>query len=431
MLDVATLLDPSTELVSGTQVIAPSADRDPFWRASAILACHHNRVDELAKDNAGVVQCSTGACADTRTDAMVRTAGETVERTALHGPPDEIATVAEVGDRAPRLWTAEASYADDPGSRILGWYRARRLVDGREHLVPAGLVEFPGSPSDYRNFDPGPSGAAAGQGYDDALRRALLEVIERDAVIVAWARQQHLHAIDLDDVLAGDPCDREWKALCGLVTTLRTSGLDPVAAWVPSTITGVMTAVGGVRAPHGQPRLLSLGVKTATHPGRAICGAIRESFQLLGGLRLMTNVAEPPAGAVVEEADRMRWLASPEGTAALEDWIDSECGGGCEPPTIPASASDIDGMTEPLLVRLLDDGLDPYIVDLTTRLPTRVQQMGWSVVKVIPVGYQPLRIDESRTFGWAHARLRSVETRTGVPARLPPGELHPLPHPLP
>ena len=430
MLDVATLLDPSTALVSGTQLIAPSADADPFWRSSAILACQHNQSDDLTKDTSGMVQCSTGACAETRTDAVVRTAGEAVERMALHGPPDEFATAPEMGDRAPKLWTAEAPYSGDPGTRSLGWYRARRIVDGCEYMVPAGLVEFPGMPDDGVDFDPGPSGAAAGQGYDDALRRALLEVIERDSVIVSWARQQHLEPFDLGDVLAVGSQDREWDALRRLVTKLRSTGLDPVASWVPSTIDGVVTAVGGVRTTAGQPQLLSLGVKTATHAGRALCGAIQESFQLLGGLRLMTN--DPaPHDVVVEEADRMRWLASPEGVAALEAWIAPARADTRQRAIVADGATDIDGMTEPLLDRVLDDGLDPYVVDLTTRLPSRVQQMGWSVVKVIPVGYQPLRIDESRTFGWVHARLQSLEERTGIPARIPPGEIHPLPHPLP
>ena len=80
---------------------------------------------------------------------------------------------------------------------------------------------------------------------------------------------------------------------------------------------------------------------------------------------------------------------------------------------------------------LIADGLDPYLVDLTYHLPELARRQGWSVLKVVPVGYQPLRIDERTSFGWNSHRLGSVQDRTGVPTRLPLHQLSPLPHPLP
>lgn len=435
MLDIATLLDPATGLVSDVQLTAPSREVEPFWRASATLACQHNQADQdPGGDTVTLVRCSTGACAITRADAVIRTAGEAVERMALHGPADDVATVAEMGDRALAFWTEEVPLADHPGARQLSWYTAHRIIDGRDYHVPAGLVEFPGSTADLADFDHGPSGAAAGLGYDDALRRALLEIVERDAVIVAWARQQYLLPVDLGRRTADHVRDPEWDTLQRVVAAVGRTGLEPVFAWVPSADGSVVTAVGGVRTTGGPPQLLSVGVKSATHPGRALVGAIQESFQLLGGLRLMRDTTTAPTvaiGMVTEEADRMRWLASRAGVDALESWLATDCTAVAGPQPDLGAASDIDGSASSLLDRLLADGLDPYVVDLSSRLPPRVQDLGWSVVKVIPVGYQPLRIDESRTFGWSHPRLRSLESRTGVPARLPPGEISRLPHPLP
>ena len=60
--------------------------------------------------------------------------------------------------------------------------------------------------------------------------------------------------------------------------------------------------------------------------------------------------------------------------------------------------------------------------------------MGWAAVKVIPVGYQHLRIDERMPHSWNVPRLASATERTGVPARAPwpraTDEPH-RPHPLP
>ena len=128
---------------------------------------------------------------------------------------------------------------------------------------------------------------------------------------------------------------------------------------------------------------------------------------------------------VITESDRIRFLASASGIRAVESWLSDPV----------ASSYPSDGgqelSTDDIVSTLIADGLDPYVVDLTDRLPERVRQLGWSVVKVLPVGYQPLRIDERTSFGWSRHRLRSVQDRTGVPARLPIDELSNLPHPLP
>jgi ribosomal protein S12 methylthiotransferase accessory factor len=85
--------------------------------------------------------------------------------------------------------------------------------------------------------------------------------------------------------------------------------------------------------------------------------------------------------------------------------------------------------TEELVRAMVADGADPLIVDLTHRLPLGVRKSGWAAVKAVPVGYQQLRIDDTRTDTWNTARLASAETRTGLTAGPAPTGVRP--HPLP
>ncbi|MFF4228970.1 hypothetical protein [Streptomyces sp. NPDC001820] len=79
---------------------------------------------------------------------------------------------------------------------------------------------------------------------------------------------------------------------------------------------------------------------------------------------------------------------------------------------------------------LLVDGADPLAIDLTGRLPVALREMGWAAVKVVPVGYQQLRMTESYGFSWNTERLRTAESRAGLAADGRPA-YRDRPHPLP
>ena len=426
MLDVASLLAPSAGLITDIQVVPPREDY-PIWRMALGLACEHADLPEAAAEAADpdhLTVCSAGACSTTRTRAVVRAVGEAIERLALHGSGSVLASAAELGEKALRYWIPGADLGAFPGDRIMSWYPATRLADGTQWWVPAGLVVYPGSPQDRAGFDVGPSGAAAGQSYRSALHAALLETVERDAVIVAWARQQHLLSVDVDGALATAGTDPEWGELHRTLDVVRRAGLEPVFARIPLGPEQLICVVGGVAGSGRHHRLLSLGAKVSTHPATALYGALHESFQLYPALQHFESPAEYN-GVVETETDRIRFLASGSGIKALESWLSDPATS--HYPTGPGPRLS----TDDLVTTLIADGLDPYVVDLTDHLPEQVRRQGWSVVKVIPVGYQPLRIDEGSTFGWNRHRLRTVNERTGIPARLPADEIAHLPHPLP
>lgn len=424
MLDVAHVLDPRTGIVTAHNVLPLRVGRHRVWSVGAQLECEHKPADG---EQVALPTCQTGACSLSRTGAVIRTAGESVERAALHGGPHELSTYADAGDSALAFFGPELSLGADPGDRVLRWYRGRRIRDDRDVLVPAGLVDYPAHRDDRVGFDPGPSGAASGVSYAAALKSALLETLERDAVIVTWARQARLRRLDIDALLSAAPEDPPWSLLASMVSVARDAGLVPVFAEVPTAVPSAICVVGGMRAPVDGREVLCLGAKASDHVGRALLGAFEESFQLYFGLAGHDDLRphdESIPSLVTGDAERVRFLTSIEGVGSLHDWL-------AEPrePLERALAEEVD--VDRLLAEMMLDGLDPVVVDLTGRLPDQLRRRGWSVVKVVPVGYQPLRIDERHRFGWSHRRLATLDERIGGRARIPPGRMSHLPHPLP
>jgi ribosomal protein S12 methylthiotransferase accessory factor len=418
--DLAALLHPSAGLVRAHGIEPPSGSNARMWRMTARLACGH--ADDAGDDL--LLTCVTGACSPTRAEVMVRTLGEAVERLALHPAPGLVARPGDlpgprVDHRAPG-----AELGAETGDEPLTWHRARHLASGADVWVPAGLVSYP-APAETPRFDPGPSGAAAHLDRDRALRGALLETVERDALITAWACRLQLRAVPVDELVRRVPDDPGWRRVADLLDRVRGAGLDPVLAEVPHSVPGVHCVVGGVRFETAEGPGLCLGTKTTPVPALAVAGALEESLQLLPALTdLRARPGRPVPEPVTGENDRLAFLATPWGVDALEEWLADPA-----PATMPLEATDLD--TADLVALTRADGLDPVLLDLTDRLPAAVRRHGWTVVKVVPVGYQPLRIDERTAYGWNHHRLASAPRRTGARSRLSGAPPSSLPHPLP
>ncbi|WP_278259909.1 YcaO-like family protein [Nocardioides convexus] len=127
-------------------------------------------------------------------------------------------------------------------------YAGTRVRDGARLLVPAGLVDYPAE-SEGPAFDPGPSGTASGIGHERALRSALLETIERDAVIVSWTRRRRTRAVDVDGLLAGGAPDASWRRVADLLALVRRGGMEPVLA--ESAAVGARAGLRGGRGAGG------------------------------------------------------------------------------------------------------------------------------------------------------------------------------------
>ncbi|MBF4461834.1 MULTISPECIES: YcaO-like family protein [unclassified Rathayibacter] len=369
MPDSVRTLDPLTGIAEAVSVLPPRSET-PLWQV----------VVQLKRPTAPTVAGSlglVGASDLTRRGAMRRAAGEAVERFALLPRPDETG--------APRATS---------GLELL--YDAERPLDVAGEATP--------------------SGAAAGGSHAEAAHAAVLELVERDALLVAWGRQLALARID------PSPCPAVARAVHRLAGAMEAAGGSLVTADLACEVPGVTVVVAV--ALEGPTGAVAVGAKASCDRGSAVLGAAQEAMQALHlarSLRAAGRADAPPE--IRTEEDRARFWASDAGVPALRTWVDSfrpPVDGPPPPAADPAELGDL----------LARRGTPVRVVDLTCRLPAPARELGWHAVKAVAPALQPLRIDETRSTTWRAARLDSAEIRTRCPSALAAGEVFDVPHPL-
>lgn len=425
MPDLARALDTRVGLVSAAAVLPPCPPAELLWRSVIRLAvpdADHPSGETLSTTVAG-------AYGPSRHNALLRGVGEAVERFALfdvHGRLDG-AVEGSWADAPHALpWDETAGlYAPEARTVELTWYPARRLRDGALVHVPAELVDYPTSSVHAHLFEPSPSGAASGIGCHAALRSALCEVVERDAFLVAWQRRLRLRRVDLDAVCRAADArgDRRGVTLRDLLATAQDHGASITAVDLPTGIDGVVCTAAFLVHDQVEPPLAAVGCNATDDVTWSILGAVTESLHLRSALM----AARPdggfePVALPRTDDERFNRLGSTAGIADIVDWMDVFDGD--DPPPEPQDVS-----LDELVDGVLANGGDPLAVEVTERLPESLRTQGWAVVKVVPVGYQALRMDETRAWSWNLPRLASAVERTGRQAADDDGRIRP--HPLP
>jgi ribosomal protein S12 methylthiotransferase accessory factor len=112
--------------------------------------------------------------------AKVRCLGEIAETVAQFASPEDLETLPAGSG----LNTSERAALDHLSGETSGpWLVATRLIDGHRMAVPANLCLRPSAGSGIQVTS---LGCAAGETWQDAVRSALFELIERDAVALWW-----------------------------------------------------------------------------------------------------------------------------------------------------------------------------------------------------------------------------------------------------
>lgn len=406
MFDLIKTLDPANGLARGWHMRPPSTN-SPMWSVAVDVGGLEARGADLGDYPLHLV----GAYGTSRADTLARAAGEAVERFSLfprdQGPCTVTATAAALGSAA--LDFAAAGLGDPVAADAsLRWYSGTWLHSGAPVWVPAGLVDYP---ADTTWFDPSPSGAASGPDFEFAVRGALLELIERDAVGVAWAADAFLAEIDVEAEITLAPPSPEWRRLTTLYRKACDTGLRPRLVRLP-----VLPGLHCVLAATAGSDLAACGAKAHEEWDRALLIALQEALQvheMLTVLRGQWGHAEP-SGVVRDDIDRARLWLTPRAVAELARRLRDL------PLAPPGSSSSRRHSATELVAAVRADGGEPLVVDLTPRLPAPHQAMGWRAVKVVVPGYQPLRMDERHEFGWRHDRIAAAGT----------GPVPSFPHPL-
>ncbi|MFJ9681129.1 TOMM precursor leader peptide-binding protein [Streptomyces sp. NPDC101194] len=333
---------------------------------------------------------------------------------------------------------APETYANDPmvspfdPDRPIPWVWGHSLRDDRPVLVPARLAHYSaGVEADNFVFECS-NGCATGGSLEEAILFGLLEIIERDAFLLAWYGRAPLTAIDLGSCRS--PAVRtmaDRAALHGYEVHAFDTRMDlPVP---------VVTALA-VRGDGGYGTL-SFAAAAGFDPESTIESALSEVLTYIPHLPYQVAERHGELTAMAQDFTRVRQLkdhAQLYGLPAMAEHAKEYL----DPVSVRPSA-DVFGDWEPLRPRtgdLLDDlnllrdriaavGHDVIVVDQTT---PEQRRMGLHTVATLVPGFLPLDFGWTRQRALLMPRLRTAPRVAGRRADdLPESAVKRVPHPFP
>jgi ribosomal protein S12 methylthiotransferase accessory factor len=295
------------------------------------------------------------------------------------------------------------------------------LVDGGTAYLPAELVYLRRPADDLRPIGYATSsGLACGASLPEAILGALLEVVERDAVMIAWKCRLTLPLLDWSgDALLTELDDRYFRP-----TALR---YHVVAA---NQFLDCPIAISVLHGPPGAGAALSVGAAAAATIEDAWLKAVAESYGVYRWLRqqTVTGTAEAVDPDSIESFDAHMLFYASEDNAALAAFLDAS-----EERRPVAEIAPLEGGTpgaqiDAVAGRLARHGVSAYAVDVTS---PDVAELGLSVARVVAPELCALDVSHRARF-LGGDRLTTAAFEAGlVPAPLEMTDLNPLPHPFP
>jgi bacteriocin biosynthesis cyclodehydratase domain-containing protein len=380
-------------------------------------------------DGAPFVICSGKGW--TRRQARDSALGEALERhAAMTWRPQRTITSTYDGLGRPGLHPRDlVLFADDQYDALpfqpwrpeteLEWVPAQSMVTGDEVWIPLLATHLGYRPPPAAAlFPPTSNGFAAGTDRDGATLRALLEVIERDAFMIAWS-----HRLPGRCVAAADVPDEQTR---GIAATHARRGIEIVVHLLP-TDTMASVALGIAWSDRTPAAVVGLGA--ALDPVGAARSAVLEAAQARPLLR--ARLTQPEVRVRMAEV-----VAAPEKVASLGDHslLYADLGTATsgmrflrEAPRQrwPEASAPVPADLPVLVESLAEVAGDVLAVDMT---PPDVAVLGVRVVRGLVPGFVPIWFgaNQARLGG---RRLLEMPGRIGLrPARL--DELNLDPHPM-
>ncbi|MGW4817685.1 TOMM precursor leader peptide-binding protein [Streptomyces sp. NPDC004227] len=318
---------------------------------------------------------------------------------------------------------------DRPIPWVWGW----SLRDARPRPVPEILAFYHKPGIEHRFVQESSNGCASGGSLEEAVLSGLMEVLERDAFLLAWHGMQPLP--EIDPASSADPRTRfmvDRMAMYGY----RARFFDTRITFPVPVVTAVAERFDG-----GLARMC-FGAGAALDPEAALAAALCEiatdSVQLLqrfrrneAGYRAMaedfekiTSLHDHPLVYAIPEmgrhADFLLRPASPPEPLSVA---------GLRRPRADGSGPDVRDDLLAAVDAVTSAGFDVVVVDQTT---PEQRALGLHTVKVLVPGLLPL------DFGWTRQRARHMpRMRTALreaglrPDDLTVADLNPGPHPFP
>jgi ribosomal protein S12 methylthiotransferase accessory factor len=364
--------------------------------------------------------------------------GEALERYSGSYVPGERLVVSSAGELGPAAVDpgrfalfSPAQYAATgfpfqpfTAETVVSWVEGFSLPEGEPAYLPAQLVYMPwrrGEPDEVRIGYTTSSGLACGATLEEAILTGLLELVERDAVMLTWHNRLSLPLLDWTGDAELTRLDCRYFASTGL----RYSAVDLSVFLDVPTVLGVA---------HGAPgQLGALGVGAASAPTISVAWrkALAEAFSVQRWVRDMA-LEEPerlgrPAAEIRTFNGHTLYYASEE-RARLAAFLDAS------PVRRPTSdlasleGDDVLELIEAVARRLADRGLSAYAVDITS---PDVAEAGLRVVHAVAPELCALDVVEGARF-LGGRRMYEAAYEVGLVSHpLTPADLNPDPHPFP
>ncbi|MGI8879730.1 MAG: YcaO-like family protein [Jatrophihabitans sp.] len=338
--------------------------------------------------------------------------GEAIERySAAFAPPSRLRRC-----RADELTGAEVPPVEDwrllgapspTGSHDVGagdelhWVLATNLMTSAATWLPAHRVFLADLDDPARYPLATSTGLACHVDPWQALLTALLEVVERDAVLAGWSTRTPGEAIDW---VPQDPSDAEYRGRFRDAVESYHLVRMPGPTSIPAVFAVAFGAAG--QAP------VAVGAAARLTEGDACRRALTEARQSVEWTMLMRadGVAVPTAAELTQLEDHVRYYLDPARLRAFE-FLD--LGDPVRRVTGAPGASAAEDGVRQVQSALAEAGLAAYACDVTT---PEVRRCGGWVVRAVVPGLYPLHVGAAPFAG--HPRLHGAA-------------INPDPHPFP
>lgn len=161
------------------------------------------------------------------------------------------------------------------------WIQARSVTKGEPVLVP-GQIFLSGRDGQFKDEPmirtPITTGLATWPTKEGAILRGVLEIIERDAYMIAWLNQLRLPRLDLEKIAIAR------SSLLNLIERCRQYGLEPRAIRLV-TDAPTYAVCASVEDTYGNAPGITIGLKAHYDLGRAVEGALLEALRIRQNIR--------------------------------------------------------------------------------------------------------------------------------------------------
>ncbi|MBB5121814.1 bacteriocin biosynthesis protein SagD [Streptomyces eurocidicus] len=343
----------------------------------------------------------------------------------------------ECGLYAPGFYAAQERVRPFSETRDLPWVWGWSLTHEEPVLLPEVLAYYHSTPLEERFVQECSNGCATGSSVTEAVHFGLMELIERDAFLLAWYGRAELPEID--------PRSSRSATTRHLVDRLALHGYDArffdarVTLPVPVVIAAAVRADGG-------PGALCFGAGASPDPESALRSGLAEIATDAPRLRRRTLDRLPELKAMARDFTAVRSLNDhpllyglPEMTRHAA-FLLGEPGTAPRPRlplreiyrggrAAPVPAMDLVQDVHACVRALAAGGFEAIVVDQT--LPEQ-RAAGARTVSVTVPGLLPIDFGQDRQRALLMPRMRTALRAAGLrDHNLAPADLNPAPHPFP